>query len=83
MSVEERKVLLFFWTSVKSLPLDGFGGLDSRLDIYKNSQSWDHLPSSQTCFYRVYFLPYQSLDVMQDRLRIITQEHVGCSFGTS
>ncbi|KAF3676788.1 E3 ubiquitin-protein ligase UPL5 [Capsicum annuum] len=83
MSVEERKVLLFFWTSVKSLPLDGFGGLDSRLDIYKNSQSWDHLPSSQTCFYRMYFPPYQSLDVMQDRLRIITQEHVGCSFGTS
>ncbi|PHT30989.1 hypothetical protein CQW23_27326 [Capsicum baccatum] len=83
MSVEERRVLLFFWTSVKSLPLDGFGGLDSRLDIYKNSQSWDHLPSSQTCFYRMYFPPYQSLDVMQDRLRIITQEHVGCSFGTS
>ncbi|KAF3646233.1 putative 60S ribosomal protein L6-like [Capsicum annuum] len=83
MSVEQRKVLLFFWTSIKSLPLNGFGGLDSKLYICKNSKPYDHLPSSQTCFYSMYFPPYKSKSIMQDRLRIITQEHVGCSFGAS
>ncbi|KAM3339988.1 hypothetical protein P3S68_029858 [Capsicum galapagoense] len=83
MSVEQRKVLLSFWTSIKSLPLNGFGDLDSRLCIYKNSEPDDHLPRSQTCFYRICFPPYKSKSIMQDRLRIITQEHVGCSFGAS
>ncbi|KAH0636377.1 hypothetical protein KY290_036815 [Solanum tuberosum] len=31
MSAEQRNVLLFFWTSIKSLPIEGFGGLDSKL----------------------------------------------------
>ncbi|KAA8515599.1 hypothetical protein F0562_018790 [Nyssa sinensis] len=80
MSAEQRKVLLFFWTSVKYLPVEGFGGLASRLYIYKTTEPFDRLPSSHTCFYRLCFPPYPSADVMQDRLRIITQEHVGCSF---
>uniref|UniRef100_A0A5B7A386 HECT-type E3 ubiquitin transferase n=1 Tax=Davidia involucrata TaxID=16924 RepID=A0A5B7A386_DAVIN len=82
MSAEQRKVLLFFWTSVKYLPIEGFGGLASRLYLYRSTESCDRLPSSHTCFYRLCFPPYLSKDVMQDRLRIITQEHVGCSFGT-
>lgn len=82
MSAEQRKVLLFFWTSIKYLPVEGFGGLASRLYIYKTRESYDRLPSSHTCFFRLCFPPYPSMDVMQDRLRIITQEHVGCSFGT-
>ncbi|MCD7466089.1 hypothetical protein HAX54_002439 [Datura stramonium] len=82
MSVEQRKILLFFWTSMKSLPVAGFGDLDSRLQIYKNPVPCDHLPSSQTCLYRLCFPPYKSLSDMEDRLRIITQEYIGCSFGT-
>ncbi|OIT28105.1 PREDICTED: E3 ubiquitin-protein ligase UPL5-like [Nicotiana attenuata] len=82
MSAEQRKVLLFFWTSIKHLPLEGFGGLASRLYICRTSESYDHLPSAHTCFYHIRFPPYQSMAVMQDRLRVITQEHVGCSFGT-
>ncbi|KAL3643334.1 hypothetical protein CASFOL_014149 [Castilleja foliolosa] len=62
MTKEQKKVLLFFWTSIKYLPSEGFSGLASRLYIYKNS--------------------YTSLSGMLDRLRIITQEHVSCSFGT-
>ncbi|OMO76937.1 Ubiquitin-protein ligase 7 [Corchorus capsularis] len=38
MSAEQRKVLLFFWTSVKYLPVEGFRGLASRLYIYKSSE---------------------------------------------
>ncbi|XP_074381119.1 E3 ubiquitin-protein ligase UPL5-like [Apium graveolens] len=83
MSAEQRKALLFFWTSLKYLPVEGFRGLTSRLSIQKRNESCNRLPSSQTCFYQLSFPPYQSLKVMHDRLSIITQEHVGCSFGTT
>ncbi|XLR18371.1 hypothetical protein HN51_065061 [Arachis hypogaea] len=82
MPAEQRKILLFFWTSVKYLPVEGFRGLASRLYIYRSMKTEDRLPSSHTCFYRLCFPPYSSKAVMQDRLRIITQEHIGCSFGT-
>ncbi|KAK4706204.1 hypothetical protein R3W88_034240 [Solanum pinnatisectum] len=60
---------------------EGFGGLDSKLHIYQTLDSHDCLPSSHTCFYRLCFPPYPSIDVMQNRLNIITQTYVGCSFG--
>ena len=82
MSAEQRKILLFFWTSIKYLPVDGFQGLASRLYIYKSHEPGDRLPSSHTCFFRLCFPPYPSMAVMQDRLHLITQEHIGCSFGT-
>ncbi|KAL3627389.1 hypothetical protein CASFOL_028752 [Castilleja foliolosa] len=82
MTREQKKVLLFFWTSIKYLPSEGFSGLASRLYIYKNSESTDRLPSSHTCFYRLCFPAYPSLTAMRDRLHIIAQEHVSCSFGT-
>lgn len=82
MTAEQRKILLFFWTSLKHLPVDGFVGLASKLYIYKSNDSIDLLPSSHTCFYRICFPCYPSMEVMQQRLNIITQDHVGCSFGT-
>ncbi|KAL1560022.1 HECT-type E3 ubiquitin transferase [Salvia divinorum] len=82
MTAEQKKILLFFWTSIKYLPVEGFNGLGSRLYIYKTSESSERLPSSHTCFYRLCFPAYPTSDVMHDRLSIITQEHVGCSFGT-
>ncbi|MFS8025879.1 putative HECT domain-containing protein [Helianthus anomalus] len=82
MTAEQRKVLLFFWTSLKHLPVEGFGGLASKLYIYKSNDSIDLLPSSHTCFYRICFPSYPSLEVMRQRLNIITQDHVGCGFGT-
>ncbi|XAR53849.1 Ubiquitin--protein ligase [Bertholletia excelsa] len=83
LSAEQRKVLLFFWTSIKHLPIEGFCGLASRLSIYKSTESCDHLPLSHTCFYQLCFPPYPSMDIMRDRLGIVTQEYVGCSFGSS
>ncbi|XP_042027823.1 E3 ubiquitin-protein ligase UPL5-like isoform X1 [Salvia splendens] len=82
MTAEQKKILLFFWTSIKFLPVEGFRGLASRLYIYKTSESRRRLPSSHTCFYRLCFPAYRTCNVMHDRLNIITQEHVGCSFGT-
>ncbi|RHN72633.1 putative aminoacyltransferase, E1 ubiquitin-activating enzyme [Medicago truncatula] len=82
MPAEQKKVLLFFWTSVKHLPVEGFHGLNSRLLICKSHEPDNHLPSSHTCFYKLCFPPYSSIAIMQDRLGIITQEHISCSFGT-
>lgn len=81
MSIERQRQLLFFWTSVKYLPSDGFCGLSSKLYIYKTSDSPDRLPSSQTCFYRLCLPPYTSMKMMENQLQKITQEHVSCSFG--
>ncbi|KAK6786350.1 hypothetical protein RDI58_014875 [Solanum bulbocastanum] len=82
MSVEQRKVLLFFWTSIKSLPLEGFVGLDSRLSIHKTSEFDHHLPSSHSCFYQLCFPVYQSMTDMEDQLKMISEEHIRSSFGT-
>lgn len=82
MSAEQKKNLLFFWTSVRYLPVEGFRGLASRLHIYRSTEPQNRLPSSHTCFYRLCFPPYASMAIMQDRLRVITQEHIGSSFGT-
>ncbi|WMV46163.1 hypothetical protein MTR67_039548 [Solanum verrucosum] len=44
MLAEQRNVLLFFWTSIKSLSIGGFGGLDSKLYICQTLDSHDCLP---------------------------------------
>ncbi|KAF0931846.1 hypothetical protein E2562_005809 [Oryza meyeriana var. granulata] len=82
MSIEQQRELLFFWTSVRYLPSDGFGGLASKLYIYKVSESADRLPSSHTCFYRLCLPAYPSLKVTKTQLQKIAQEHVSRSFGT-
>ncbi|XP_010913176.2 E3 ubiquitin-protein ligase UPL5 [Elaeis guineensis] len=81
MPAEQQRVLLFFWTSVKYLPVDGFGGLGSKLYIYKASESQDRLPASHTCFYRLCLPVYNSISIMRSRLHMITQEHISCTFG--
>ncbi|KAL4398238.1 hypothetical protein HN51_002849 [Arachis hypogaea] len=82
MTGEKRRVLLFFWTSVKYLPVEGFPGLASSLSIYRSPEHEDHLPTSHTCFYRLCLPAYSSRAIMQDRLKVLTQDHIGCSFGT-
>ncbi|KAI3852606.1 hypothetical protein MKX03_025704 [Papaver bracteatum] len=83
MSTQQRRELLFFWTSVKFLPARGFSNLSSRLYILKLEKSDQHLPSSRTCFYKLALPLYSSLAVMKQNLLIINQEHVDCSFGFS
>jgi E3 ubiquitin-protein ligase NEDD4 len=83
MTVEQQRMLLFFWTSVKYLPSDGFSGLGCRLFIYRASSSRDHLPTSQTCFYHLNLPAYTSLSMMQRRLHMIVQEHMSSGFGVS
>ncbi|KAI3840103.1 hypothetical protein MKX03_003559 [Papaver bracteatum] len=81
MSMEQQRELLFFWTSVKYLPANGFSGLPYPLTIYKTSGSDDRLPSAHTCFCRLAFPQYPSLAITQHRLSYICQSHVGCGFG--
>ncbi|XP_047333248.1 E3 ubiquitin-protein ligase UPL5-like [Impatiens glandulifera] len=80
MTLEQRRHLMFFWTSVKYLPIDGFCGLE-RLWIERSFESEDHLPSSHTCFYKLFLPPYSSMDIMKDRLHTIAQEHISNSYG--
>ncbi|MCL7046090.1 hypothetical protein MKW94_023616 [Papaver nudicaule] len=81
MSNEQRRSLLFFWTSVKYLPVEGFGGLPSRLYICKTRNSHERLPSAHTCFFRLCLPCYKSKGMVHQSLEIITQEHLSCSFG--
>ncbi|KAI3915259.1 hypothetical protein MKX01_035518 [Papaver californicum] len=76
-----KREFLFFWTSVKHLPVDGFSALPYPLTIYKTSSSHDHLLSSHTCFNRLSLPHYPSLAITQQRHSFICQKHVGCSFG--
>ncbi|XP_010539581.1 PREDICTED: E3 ubiquitin-protein ligase UPL5-like [Tarenaya hassleriana] len=81
MTEGEKKTLLFFWTSIKFLPVEGFAGLSSKLQIHKLYETGNRLPLSHTCFYRICIPVYSSLEIMEQRLRFITQDHVSSSFG--
>ncbi|CAM8988220.1 unnamed protein product [Rhodiola kirilowii] len=81
MSPEHRRQLLFFWTSIKYLPIEGFSGLPHRLGIHKVGVTTDHLPTSHTCFFQIYLPKYPTYEMMQQRIVIVIQEHVGSSFG--
>ncbi|ESQ38197.1 hypothetical protein EUTSA_v10028412mg [Eutrema salsugineum] len=81
MTEEERRSVLFFWTSIKFIPVEGFRGLPSKLYIYRLYEANDRLPVSHTCFYRLSLPSYTSMALMEQRLRFIAQDHVSSSFG--
>ncbi|XP_010529476.1 PREDICTED: E3 ubiquitin-protein ligase UPL5-like [Tarenaya hassleriana] len=81
MTEDEKRSLLFFWTSIKFLPVEGFVGLSSKLHIHKLYDTQNPLPLSHTCFYRICLPIYSSFAVMEQRLRFITEDHVSSSFG--
>uniref|UniRef100_A0A7N0UC86 HECT-type E3 ubiquitin transferase n=1 Tax=Kalanchoe fedtschenkoi TaxID=63787 RepID=A0A7N0UC86_KALFE len=81
MSPEERRNLLFFWTSIMYLPIHGFSGLARRLEIYKAPGTTNHLPSSHTCFFHICLPVYESYKMMQERLALVVDKHVATSFG--
>ncbi|KAI3846054.1 hypothetical protein MKX03_029086 [Papaver bracteatum] len=81
MSAEQQRGLLYFWTSVKYLSIEGFSSLESNLCIRKTSSSHNRFPSSSTCSYRLDLPHYPSLAVMKERLLFICQEYACYSFG--
>ncbi|CAH8310844.1 unnamed protein product [Eruca vesicaria subsp. sativa] len=81
MTEEERRSVLFFWTSTRFIPVEGFRGLSSKLYIYRLHEGKDHLPTSHTCFYRLCLPKYPKIALMEQRLRLIAQDHVSSSFG--
>ncbi|KAK4797605.1 hypothetical protein SAY86_029931 [Trapa natans] len=82
MTPKQKHELLFFWTSIKNIPVEGFCGLSSTLQICSSPAPITHLPTTHTCFYRLCLPVYPSMAVMLDRLLIVVQEHVVSSFGT-
>ncbi|KAL0711996.1 hypothetical protein Bca4012_018974 [Brassica carinata] len=81
MTEEERRSVLFFWTSNKFIPVEGFRGLSSKLYIYRLHEPNDRLPTSHTCFYRLCLPKYPTMGLMEQRLWFIAQDHVSSSFG--
>ncbi|KAG7557569.1 Ubiquitin domain [Arabidopsis suecica] len=81
MTEEEQRSILFFWTSNKFVPVEGFRGLSSKLYIYRLYEANDRLPLSHTCFYRLCIPRYPTMTLMEQRLRLIAQDHVSSSFG--
>ncbi|XP_013621112.1 PREDICTED: E3 ubiquitin-protein ligase UPL5-like [Brassica oleracea var. oleracea] len=81
MTEGERRSVLFFWTSTRFIPVEGFRGLSSKLYIYRLHEAKDHLPTSHTCFYRLCLPKYPKIGLMEKRLRLIAQDHVSSSFG--
>ncbi|KAK8957761.1 E3 ubiquitin-protein ligase UPL5 [Platanthera zijinensis] len=84
MQEEQRRILLQFWTSIRFLPVGGFCNLPQKLYICnsfaKEEDNWS-LPTSQTCFHQLQLPPYPSMSIMRQKLHLITQEHVSCTFG--
>ncbi|CAN8246358.1 unnamed protein product [Cochlearia groenlandica] len=81
MTEEEQRSILFFWTSNRFVPVEGFRGYSSKLYIYRLYEANDRLPMSHTCFYRLSLPKYPTMTLMEQRLRLITQDHVSSSFG--
>lgn len=72
---EERRDILYFWTSFKFLPPKGFGGLPMRLCIAQIQEPEERYMSSSTCVFLLKLPPYSSIDIMRDRLQRIRKEH--------
>lgn len=81
MNNEQRRKLLFFSTSLQHLPAEGFAGLHSKFHIHKGHTDTTWLPTAHTCFFQLILPAYPSLEVMHEKLYILTEEHVVEGFG--
>ncbi|KAK1362965.1 hypothetical protein POM88_038526 [Heracleum sosnowskyi] len=83
LSEERKRKLLFFWAAVKYLPVGGFEALNPRLVIRNRHTakevSLEHLPVSNTCVSTLTFPPYESYDVMQQKLLFVI-DHASLNF---
>eukprot|EP01018_Ginkgo_biloba_P006327 Gb_17176 [translate_table: standard] len=81
MTMEQRRRLLFFSTSVTHLPAEGFAGLTSKFHIHRAHTDLSWLPTAHTCFYQLVLPPYPCFEVMYERLHAITEGHIAEGFG--
>lgn len=81
MTMEQRRKLLFFSTSVTHLPAEGFSGLSSKFHIHRAYTDLSWLPTAHTCFYQLVLPPYPCFEVMHARLHAITEGHIAEGFG--
>lgn len=81
MTMEQRRRLIFFSTSLTHLPPEGFSGLPSKFHIHKAHTNLSWLPIAHTCFYQLVLPPYTSFEMMHARLHAITEIHIAEGFG--
>lgn len=81
-SEERRRRLLFFATAFNYLPATGFKGLPDRFHIFRGTDL-EMLPISHTCFLQLVLPPYDSYEMMKQRLMVVSDVHVAESYGMS
>jgi len=73
MNNKQKSELLFFVTGVKSLPLEGFAGLESRpgqKQPFTISKSRGSMPGGHTCTNTLDLPEYRTKDLMQQHLKM-------------
>ena len=81
MTMEQRRRLLFFSTSVAFLPMEGFAGLPSKFHIHKAHTDLTWLPTAHTCFFQLLLPSYPSLEIMNSKLYAVIEGHIFEGFG--
>lgn len=81
MTMEQRRRLLFFSTSVAHLPVEGFVRLSSKFHIHRAHTDITWLPTAHTCFFQLVLPPYPSYEVMHAKLYAVIEGHIFEGFG--
>ena len=76
LSTEDRMNLLKFVTSVDRAPLGGFKHLNPKFTVSKGGET-ERLPSASTCFHLFKLPPYESKDIMQEKLIMAIRSGAG------
>ena len=82
MGLDERARVLSFACGSGRLPAAGFRALSPPFLVeVMPSQGAEHLPQSHTCFNCICLPPYESAEVLVERLRRAISPDIGAGFG--
>ena len=68
MSEEEKVLFMIFVSGRSRLPSNPTADLNQRFQIMKVDQPVDGLPTAQTCFFQLRLPPYNSKQIMAERM---------------
>ncbi|CAH2055326.1 unnamed protein product [Thlaspi arvense] len=74
---EQRRNLLYFWTSIRFLPMGGFDDLPMVLTLakdYEGGEDGNRLPNAQTCLFTLLLPHYESYDQTLNAVLRVAQE---------
>ena len=74
MTLEQKKKFLIFVTANDRVPVGGLGNLRMIID---NHGSVEQLPTASTCFNYLHLPPYESKEVMREKLLYAIENTTG------